>query len=183
MFAMHIRVPSAACSSGWMWTSVKWTKVKSAEAAKAARTFSAAETAPSAPTVRNERLFKRSIELIPEAQHHHVHVRDAGVGLPRRREQLAVGGLQVVREAALRVQARAREDLIVDETLRHTPVVVEQVAEVRDVETDLAHVAAAGTMEDVLHDAEVDAADQRVVEAVPFRVLASVRHTPVVVEQ
>src|SRR5438270_6736750 len=87
IFAMQARVPSAACSSGWMWTSVKWTNEKSLAAASAAGGPSAVATAPSAPTVRNERLFTLLVELVPEAQHHHVHVRDTRVGLPRRRQK------------------------------------------------------------------------------------------------
>src|SRR2546425_1981768 len=104
-----------------MWMSVKWTNEKS-PAARAAGGFSAVATAPRAPTVRNERLFKRLVELVPEAQHHHVHVRDASVGLPRRRQQRAARRLHGIAQPSLRIDEWARQNLIVDEPLRHAPV-------------------------------------------------------------
>src|SRR3954452_18678804 len=78
---------------------------------------------------------------VPEAEHHDVDVRclardgcDRRRGLQRVRDQVAIEVLEIVRKPAVRVGARVRQDLGVHETLTNTPVMVQEVAEVRDVQ-------------------------------------------------
>src|SRR5947208_13553477 len=81
------------------------------------------------------------LEGVPEAEHHHVDVRPCRRKnrrrLERRRDEVPAGRLQVVGEAALSVRGRAGQDLTVHQTLTDAPVVVQQVAEVGDVQSNL----------------------------------------------
>ena len=92
-------------------------------------------------------------------------------------DQVAADILQVVASACRCASAvGVGQDLVVDQTLADAPVVVQQVAEVRDVEPDLAGVpAAADAVEHVLGDAQVDPVDDRQEHAVALGVLAAVR--------
>jgi len=95
------------------------------------------------------------VERIPEAEHQPIHVVDAGRGLQRCRQQQAVQGLKVVRERAVGVHRRTGQDLRVDDSLADTPVVIQHVPEVCDVEPDLSRVlVAAEAVEQILNDAQ-----------------------------
>ena len=109
-------------------------------------------------------VVRRLLERVAEAEHHDVDVRrlarnrrDVRRGLERVRNQVAAQSLQVVREPAVGIDGRARQDLGVDDTPADAPVGVQQVAEVRDVQTDLAGMAAAAEIrKQILADAQVE---------------------------
>src|SRR5687767_9099538 len=82
-----------------------------------------------------------SVERVAEAEHHHVDVGDAGVGLQRLGEQVPVLQRHPVRQPAGRVDGRVGQDLVLADPLADAPVRVEQVAEVGHVQADLAAVA------------------------------------------
>src|SRR5262245_54564640 len=106
------------------------------------------------------------VEGVSEADHHYVNVVavrvEGGRLYERRRQQIAAECLQVVREPAIRISARARQDLVVGDTLPNAPTVVDEVAEVRDVEANLPRMLGTAQLaEDVLNDAQVDAVHKR----------------------
>src|SRR5947208_2213488 len=120
------------------------------------------------------------LEGVPEAEHHHVDVRPCRRKnrrrLERRRDEVPAGRLQVIGEAALSVRSRAGQDLTVYQTLADAEVVVQQVTEVGDVQTNLPRVTPPGdAVEDVLGQVQVDRVDHRQEEGAPFRILTAVR--------
>src|SRR6266571_8536087 len=91
------------------------------------------------------------VEHIPKAEHQSVDVVDAGRGLQRRCQQVAVQGLKEVSERAVRVHGRTGQDLSVDDSPSSPPVVIQHVPEVGDVEPELSRVLdAADAVEQIL---------------------------------
>src|SRR5205807_2667539 len=101
-----------------------------------------AERLPTRPTCPSLRAL---LERIPEAHHHHVNVAeglaDARRGLERLAEQRRTGrGVhrgEVVREPPLTVRGWIGQNPVLDDRLPDAPVVIQQIPEVGDVETDL----------------------------------------------
>src|SRR5207302_1005350 len=68
------------------------------------------------------------------------------------------------------------QDLRVDDSLPNTPVVIQQVPEVGDVEPELSRVLEAkDAVEQILNDAQVDAVDDGIEHGASLGVLATVR--------
>src|SRR6266850_2501200 len=104
-----------------------------------------------------------SVERIAEAEHELVDVRQPGVRLERLRHELVVRHRQPVGDTSLRINRGSGEDLGAvrlrnryDHALADTPVVIQEVSEVREVDSELSGIALSTEVgEDVLGDAEV----------------------------
>src|SRR4029079_10690418 len=116
-------------------------------------------------------LRESTVERVAEAKDELINVASARIAeqirvrLERLAHELPVRKGQSVCRASLRVDARIRENLGSfglrrrhHQPLAHTPVVIEQVSEIREVDAELPCVSfAADVVEHVLNDAEVHA--------------------------
>src|SRR6266852_6220201 len=133
---------TASCPTAFLGPTACWPTCSRSENKRARGDFAPRASTNSEFGIQNSELLER----VAEAEHHHVDVRPclrkSRRRLERRRDEVPAERLQVIGEAALSVRGRGGQDLAVHQTLADAPLVVQQVTEVGDVQTNLPRVTA-----------------------------------------